>query len=93
MKPKAGSTEWTRHDLWYGILAENITQAACADILRDRLVVCLEEGIDVIGHTHDEIITQNADVKLLEEIMLEQLDWCATLPMGCEITTAPRYGK
>lgn len=93
IKPKAYAKEWPRHDLWYGILAENITQAACADILRDKLVTCVAEGIDVVGHTHDEIITQDADVNLLEEIMLEPLHWATDLPMGCTIDTAAVYGK
>jgi len=93
LRPKANATEWTRHDLWYGILAENITQAACADILRDKLVTCVDEGLVVAGHTHDEIICEDADIKLLEEIMLEGLHWTTGLPMGCTIDTAVVYGK
>ena len=99
-KPKAGDTEWPRYKLWYGVLAENITQAVCADLLRDVLVRLLRRGIDVVAHTHDEVVIE-APRRLIEDhaaILQGEMQTPPTwvkkfLPLVADIHTGPRYSK
>lgn len=95
-KPAAGAPEWPRFRLWRGLLAENITQAACADLLRDALVVCEQEGLPVIGHVHDEIILESKDMIAqaeLKSIMESGPDWAEGLPLAAETKCGNRYSK
>jgi len=90
--------------LWRGILVENVTQAICASILR-RAVVSLENGyphvLEIIGHTHDEIVTQVADTEpdvelgreVLKGVMLSKAGWMEGLPLGADITDHVWYSK
>lgn len=103
-------TEWKiryqsgykRKSLWHGILAENITQGACASLLRD-LLVRLEKSdwnrMWTVGHTHDECI-QECDVNdasaakaRLQEAMEFLPDWAEGLPIVAEITENWFYTK
>lgn len=68
---------YDRRSLWYGVLAENITQAVAGSLLRECLVrlapapelidapqprlIGLTPPSEVIGHTHDEIIVETDD--------------------------------
>ena len=90
--------------LWKGILVENITQAACASILRETLVD-LESGdydaLEVVGHTHDEIITLTDDTPdaiarakdTLRAAMIKRRDWMGNLPVEADITHHAWYSK
>lgn len=89
--------------LWYGKLAENVTQAEASTLLR-RLLVKLEqpgivERMPAIGHTHDEGVTMPlerdtewAKVKLLE-LMETNDDWNEGLPLKAEISSNWYYSK
>ncbi len=85
-----------RVELWYGILAENITQAIAASFLR-RALLKLEEH--TVLHTHDEIVAEvpehAADQMelLLEEIMTDLPDWAEGLPLTVSVETGPFYTK
>jgi DNA polymerase len=86
--------------LWPGLLVENITQGICASILRQALIrVEAEPLLELIGHTHDEIITQvdEADEeraqKRLAEIMIEPLDWYDGIPLGVDTDAWGWYTK
>lgn len=63
--------DYGRSFLWYGKLAENVTQALAASILRGTLVKLEYDEINpghddekfvdlmpVVGHTHDEVLTE-----------------------------------
>lgn len=98
-KPKADATDWPKARLWHGILAENATQAACADLLRDALVRAERDGLEPIGHVHDEVITE-ASVGVAEEkgralarCMLTAPTWAAGFPLKVEVDIAPRFRK
>lgn len=95
--------------LWHGKLAENATQAECATILR-RTLVELEYGegpygdrlydwMPVVGHTHDEIVTEADEgaaeeaSRLLHELMTRGFDWSPGLPLAAEATTNWYYTK
>ena len=98
-KPKADAKKWPTARLWHGVLAENATQAACADLLRESLVRCEEQGIEVIGHVHDEIITE-APIAIaksrgwdLQRCMLASPAWAAGFPLKAEVDISPRFRK
>lgn len=108
---KTGATElrtqltylkgYGRAALWYGKVAENITQASAAKLLRCTLVALEAEAdwMPVVGHTHDEIVTEvdekdAADAaSVLSEYMLDGFDWTEGLPLACETTTNWYYTK
>ena len=83
--------------LWGGSLAENITQAAAADLLRDALRRA--EPLGVVGHTHDEIILEVPEWQSLQRlvdlhaVMVQAPAWAEGLPLAAEGKVARRYGK
>lgn len=91
-----------RKGLWYGILAENITQAAAASMLRTTLVD-LEDGdhdiFQPVGHTHDEAIGMAFDNRIddakefLHRTMTKHRDWAAGCPVAAEISEHWYYTK
>ncbi len=98
-KPKADAKGWPKGRAWHGIFAENATQAACADLLRECLLTCERDGIEVIGHVHDEVITEapagraKAQGKALQRAMLETPAWASSFPLKAEVDIAPRFRK
>jgi DNA polymerase len=94
-KPKADAKEWPRGALYGGLLAENVTQATAAAILRESVRILP----DVIAHVHDEIIlevpTRYADRDMLEltRIMNTPPQWADGLPLAVEASIMQRYGK
>jgi DNA polymerase len=98
-KPKADAKTWPTARLWHGVLAENATQAACADLLRETLLRAEDEGIEVIGHVHDEIITEatargaKAQGRKLQRCMLVSPAWAAGFPLKAEVDISPRFRK
>jgi DNA polymerase len=82
--------------LYGGLIAENATQATCADLLRESLVI-LEEGLlgtrlDVVLHAHDEIVAECDDdpatirksLEALESAMTLERDWSAGFPLAVD---------
>lgn len=91
VKTKHG--DWRRLALWPGMLLENITQATAADLLREALLACEDDGVPVVLHVHDEIIAIGECREQLQSIMLEQRDWAAGLPLAADAGGGARYGK
>lgn len=88
--------------LWRGILVENVTQAACARILRCALLHLDETGAPpVVAHTHDEIVlmTDDRDDAIeaargqLRAAMLRDPGWLEGLPSGADIAHNVWYSK
>ena len=89
--------------LWKGILVENITQAACASILRETLgrldADPMLDFMPVVGHTHDEIILEvdemyaDAAETELGKAMLHAPAWHDGLPLGADISVNKWYSK
>ena len=98
-KPAADATEWPRARLWPGLAAENITQATANDILRCALRRLDAEGIEVVGHIHDEILVEcdEADAERVSarvhEIMCDAPAWAQGLPLAAEGAIRRRFGK
>lgn len=93
-----------RISIWHGQLAENVTQAICASMLRAavlRFDIFKREHpeirFDLIGHTHDEMILEapDADVEFaknqLDRIMLTRPEWGTDFPLACEVKHGERY--
>ena len=93
--PKKDETSWPRVTLWYGLLAENATQAICAEILQDGLALCEQAGLPVDMHTHDEMKFDSRaprrDAKKLLRIMENPGDVYKGLPLTAEVEYGPRY--
>lgn len=85
-----------RVDLWRGKLAENITQASAASILRRALV---DMDTTAVLHTHDEIVLEvhAADVDMakeyLRETMMDIPEWAKGCPLTASIESGPFYTK
>jgi DNA polymerase len=85
-----------RVDLWYGMLAENITQASAADMLR-LAIVRLQDSL--VLHTHDEVVGECAidDVEDYTAHVVEEMtrlpDWAEGLPLSVSAEHGPYYTK
>ena len=96
--PKNGSSHWPTVDLYGGLLAENATQATARDILVDTLLRSEDsELIDLVGHTHDEVVAEfsgggKAAMKELDKLMCVVPSWAKGLPLSAELWTGGRYG-
>ena len=102
IKPKAdGSSKhhWGTVRLWGGLLAENITQAFCAALLRHAVRDCQRVKIPVIAHVHDEIIaevlTKEAETYAsgLKIVMETVPPFAEGLPLKAEPVILDRYGN
>lgn len=85
-----------RVNIWHGTLAENITQAVAASILRATLVDL--DDLAVL-HTHDEIVLEVDEMN--DEIAADMLkrsmeflpEWATGLPLSATIESGPFYTK
>lgn len=81
-----------------GKLVENIVQAIARDVLVAGLVRALVDGLDVVGHVHDEIVVEAdaADATALprlEHAMSKPLRWCPDAPIRAKGWAGEFYGK
>lgn len=102
IKPKVGDTSkhhWGVVRLWGGLLSENVTQAFCAALLRDKLRDCDWLDLPVVAHVHDEIIVETheayaeRDKKQLKEVMEQVPEYAQGLPLKAEPVILDRYGN
>jgi DNA polymerase len=91
----ASSTSPGRRDRTYGgRLTENVTQAVARDILAEALVRLEQNGFQVVGHVHDEILIEGSrDIDTITKIMTVVPDWATDLPVDGEGFTSYRYKK
>ena len=100
VQPRADSNEpWPRMQLWGGFLAENVTQATSACLLREALRDMVDAGAPVVAHAHDEIILDvpEAETDFWKETLQDMMefvpDWANGLPLKAEPEVMDRYGK
>lgn len=85
-----------RVDLWYGVLAENITQATAAEFLRGSI---MDLDDILVLHTHDELVAEVAEKdahrweREIRETMLWLPEWADGLPLGVSVESGPYYTK
>lgn len=96
MSKKAG--KWRRVDTWGGKLAENITQAACRDVLAVGMLRADAQNLPIVLHVHDEIVIEvdeddTTSEALLIEAMTETQPWYAHWPVRAEAWEGDRYHK
>jgi DNA polymerase len=86
---------WTR--IYSGKVAENITQALAALVIREQMAA-IGQYYHVVFQVHDEIIitapeaeAEEAKAKLVE-VMSTPPKWAPGLPVACEAGVADNYG-
>lgn len=92
---------YARSALWYGKLAENVTQAEAASLLRATLKALRaeEDWLPAIGHTHDEVVTEPKEedaadaAAVLHEYFTDGFEWSKGLPLAAETTINWYYTK
>jgi len=100
----AGTNQKTKQwDIWIsthgGKLFENLVQGIARDILAVSLLKFEEQGMDLVGHVHDEGITLVEDDLLsptvhdMVEIMSTPIEWAPGLLLGADGYEDPYYHK
>jgi len=91
-KRKAGQP-WPRRALSHIILAENATQGAAADLMREAIVRAYDAELPVLFSVHDELVVEGRCAEQLHEIMIQQPTWAEGLPIDADTKESERYGK
>lgn len=97
----AARQEWPRMRLWGGLLAENITQAVCADLMVDLLLWLDKERPEwpVVMHVHDQVVLEvpvaeaEEAVEDIEECMAVSPWWAQGMPLAAEGWHDTRFRK
>jgi DNA polymerase len=87
--------------LWKGLLAENITQATAASVLRwtQRSWTPEEDIQPIVGHTHDELLTlideedKAEGEERLKAYMEQDFGWNRGLPTAADVQSNVCYTK
>lgn len=88
MGKQQNGKKWLRIDSHGGKFIENIVQAIARDILREGLIIAHNRGFFIVGHVHDEIITEEAandnehSLANLRLAMIRPIKWCADMPLN-----------
>jgi DNA polymerase bacteriophage-type len=89
--------QWSRIATFGGSLTENLTQAACRDLLIESLFDLERAGLPVVMHVHDEAVLEvPIDSILVEEvemIMSRVPDWAEGFPHAAAGFATPFYRK
>lgn len=95
--PKNGPRGWVRMETYGGRLAENVTQAVCADVQAEALVRCEKAGYSIVMHTHDEgcaeVPTDFGSVEEMCAIMGQAPEWASWWPLKAAGWEHTRYQK
>jgi DNA polymerase len=89
--------KWERERTYGGKMAENVTQAVAADVLRESMLRVESKGYSIILTVHDENITEDdvdfGDLKEFETLMSVVPKWATGLPIKVESYEDERYKK
>jgi DNA polymerase len=90
---------WQRISTYGGSLAENVTQAVAADLLRHSMFTIEAGGFPICATVHDEIVAEiatsceDSTLKQIEKLMAATPDWAGGLPVTAEGWRSSRYRK
>ena len=94
------TNQWSKQYTYGGKLAENVTQAVSADLLRFALFNAEEDEFPVVLHIHDEVVSEmSEDIQriktfdMFKESLLKTPTWAEGLPMAVEGWVGNRYRK
>lgn len=91
------SKKWMRIETYGPKLVENIVQATARDLLAQAMLRLRNKGFEIVMHIHDEAVLEvPEDVSGVEEIcqiMSEQPDWAAGLPLRADGYECTFYKK
>ena len=91
------SKKWMRIETYGPKLVENIVQATARDLLALAMLRLRNQGFEIVMHIHDEAVLEVPDgVSSVEEIcqiMSEQPDWAAGLPLRADGYECAFYKK
>jgi DNA polymerase len=88
-----------REHVYGGLLAENVIQALCRDLLADAMVRADRAGLRIALHVHDEIVCEEKSraakeaLAELQRTMLSLPEWAHGFPIGAAGYTGKRYRK
>ena len=99
MGKRQNGNAWVRIDSHGGKFIENVVQAIARDILREGIIIAHNAGFFIIGHVHDEIITEEAandnehSLSALRECMIRKIKWCGSMPLNAAGHESSFYRK
>lgn len=86
-----------RYALYGGLVFENVVQAIALDLLDNGIEIAERAGYPVVGHVHDEIITEVprgwGDLAWFEKAICELPEWARGLPLTAGGWRGKRYRK
>lgn len=84
-------------DVFGGLLTENVIQGLARDLMVSAMFKCEQENLPIVLTVHDEIIceAENADPKMLQQIMTDVPAWAREIkvPVSVETWAGERYRK
>lgn len=82
------SKKWMRIETYGPKLVENIVQATARDLLAQAMLRLRNKGFEIVMHIHDEAVLEVPEgvsgVEEICQIMSEQPDWAAGLPLRAD---------
>lgn len=91
------SKKWMRIETYGPKLVENIVQATARDLLAQAILRLRNQGFDIVMHIHDEAVLEVPEgvsgVEEICQIMSEQPDWAAGLPLRADGYECAFYKK
>lgn len=89
--------QWTRYNLYGGLLAENIVQAVARDLMAGGMLRAERAGYPVVMTVHDEIVAEVlenfGDVAEFERVITTLPRWAEGLPLTAKGWRGRRYRK
>ena len=91
------NNKWIRMETYSGKLTENITQATARDLLAEAMWRMEREGMDIVGHVHDEVILEvpEGSITVNEVCSIMNLNpvWADGLPLSSSGYSGFHYFK
>lgn len=99
MAPHPKTGQWVSSTTYGGKLVENCVQAIARDVLAEKIRAIEKrlDGFDVVGHVHDEVITEapiGSNLDDLNDLLAEPMSWADdNLVLSAEGYCSPFYKK